>query len=368
MDTSQETRQRASRLVDELRKKYAHERRELIRTVGDQVREVRVEHLQIANRQATTSHHLDALEERLGKIENVSLAKAELKPLLHESTEKLHAVFSHVRKTNEECELLKVALLNDRARREDAARGAALEDEELASRLSHLEESNARIRDALCETQELLVQSNEGAIDVAQRVARDAPTTHAAQSLSATHTRLLDEFDILRAEHATLRGRIESMTAFCAQEERRRETALRSLQEAVGSLEESQRIAQQRAPAVPDNPTPAPPSVPAAAVKKSEDVSLNDTRRSVLADLHNVRHSTRVVDGWQDTSRTEQIGVSPSLRDALARFYQTHNPAKLCDLNSILVEYAGAEDELFQALESRYGAFGYFARFFGSTL
>jgi hypothetical protein len=44
-----------------------------------------------------------------------------------------------------------------------------------------------------------------------------------------------------------------------------------------------------------------------------------------------------------------------SVRDRLIEFYQNHNPSKLCDVDVILDSFDGHEDEMFAALEVKYG-------------
>eukprot|EP00756_Hemistasia_phaeocysticola_P055696 Hpha_TRINITY_DN31663_c0_g1::TRINITY_DN31663_c0_g1_i1::g.29137::m.29137 len=42
-------------------------------------------------------------------------------------------------------------------------------------------------------------------------------------------------------------------------------------------------------------------------------------------------------------------------RERLVRFYRRHNPSRLPDVDAVLADYRGREDQLFSALEHKYG-------------
>ena len=46
---------------------------------------------------------------------------------------------------------------------------------------------------------------------------------------------------------------------------------------------------------------------------------------------------------------------NPPWRERLVKFYQTHNPGNLHNLDEILQKYAGREEDLFRKLEKKYG-------------
>lgn len=326
---------RVHSILKELRHKYRLERAEIVTAVTDQVSDVRVE---LEATQQTTrelTHHIDRVRRHLVAMEtSADQSAGDATASLSAANAKLDAIEEQMRRAAEDTHLVKAALLNDRIRREERQRQQAAADAETDVRLRHVEESNAALRAELHVVKSVNVEASQSVADLLHECKFDAPTTHAAAELGSLRDDVLNDLQRVRAQNAELRQRVESVVSFCEQQETSRSRNVEELERTLRAVQASD----------------SPRGVSSLVI---DTAHASGTRAAV-------QEGGRQHEGLVHTPR-QTVPTPGSLRDRVAAFYGRYNPSKLSDLDRIMGEYAGAEEELLSALEVHYGAFGYFS-------
>lgn len=124
------------------------------------------------------------------------------------------------------------------------------------------------------------------------------------------------------------------------------------------------------AAATPHNKSTAHPTSTPAADHTNDDPSLAARRRAAAQ----LRAHAAARDGGSEDKHPQgsaftavpgsptHSGAVPSLRNRIMAFYSKYKPEKLSDVDRIMAEYKGAEEELLSSLEVHYNAFGYFSQ------
>ena len=72
------------------------------------------------------------------------------------------------------------------------------------------------------------------------------------------------------------------------------------------------------------------------------------------ADFAQMLEDSKFADEMMSADANDVSSVQTKYREILLAVYKTHNPAKLKDVEVILKEWAGKEEELIANLEARY--------------
>ena len=57
---------------------------------------------------------------------------------------------------------------------------------------------------------------------------------------------------------------------------------------------------------------------------------------------------------------TARMGLTPTPKDRLAKFYEKHNPEKVGEVDHLVQKYAGDYPKMIKVLEAKYGDYGFF--------
>jgi hypothetical protein len=322
---------RVHMILRELREKYRIERSELVAAVTEQVGDVRAE-LEVAlesNRECTRA--LGAVQRQLATMASDHDGPADLAAQTNVANAKLAVLDETSRRMSEEVQLLTTAVMNDRIRREERQRRSEADDAEAELRLRHIEESNAAVRSELQLVKSVNVEAMSAVAELVQECKYDAPTLHDMATMQRLRESVLHELHELRTSSTAARAKVSAAIKYCEDAEHHRARNVESLEVAVKEI-------QQRPPL---------PRVP---------VELSVHRLETAFPQDGLVYTPR-----QTASSGREPWRPPDLRTRVASFYADYNPSKLRDLDRVLQEYTGAEEELLSALEVHYGAFGYFS-------
>jgi chromosome segregation ATPase len=332
--------ERVHTILRELRHKYSLERAELVAAVTEQVSDVRAE-LEAARDGATEcTRSVASLEKQISAMAAHHTGPSDLIAATKEANARLAAVDEALHKASDEGQLLKTALLNDRMRREERLRKSESEDADADLRIRQLEEANAAVRAELRTLKSASVASLNAVSDIVAECKYDAPTTHTTNEMNSLRESVMADLQHLRSEQLAIRERVDTTVMFCQDEEKKRTERVRALEGCLHEIEQ--------------RPVP----------KTAHVVDTQQWDRHTFTPPYFV--PARGDDGLVSTPRRADGASRPpaavlTVRDRVAQFYASFNPAKLSSLDKVLAEYHGAEEELMSALEVHYNAFGYFS-------
>jgi hypothetical protein len=341
-------------ILRQLRSKYSVDRAELAAAVDEQVSGIRaeVDVAQQTSRECTAA--VDGMRRHLAALETAHDGPADLLAATASASERLDAVQDSFRRCADETQLVKTALLNDRMRREARRRQQESEDAELQLRLQHVEDTNAALRSELHVVKMINCDSTAAVMELLQECRVDAPTAHAAGEMEKLREGVMGDLRRVREDQAVLTGRVETVVAFCEDEEARRKGQVAALEQSLKQIEQRPPLPSYR------------PRVDAAALAERGLPRHGGGVAGLVETPGRVEGSQLhlVPTGAAAAAAAAAPGVFPSFpshRERIATFYSRYNPAKLGELDAVMAEYAGAEAELMSALEIHYGAFGYFS-------
>ena len=387
-------------VLEDLRSKYRLERKELVTTIGDQIRDVKMEALSLRSAQMDSERKVDSMRKRVEAMENAAVTQVPASDLLGATEEKVANLHTILTKSSEEVELLKQALLSDRMLHEQRQQAADIEDGHLEERLREIEKSTEDLGSELLSTREATIAATSAAEELVTSIRADAPLALEAHNISASFQHVLEDLHEVRRTNAEMAARIESIAAFSEQEEKKRNQHVERIESVLHDLEatsarkpthdsswrstdeppyprgrerstsNSHRRADDRdnnnsanAAAVSANRPPTPPPV------HNAHSFLNETRRIAQnqpphVSWNDLAHSSPSLPATHASMHGPQTNADYphilTVRQMVAEFYSIHNPEKLSSLDIILEEYYGADEELMSALEAQYGAFGFF--------
>lgn len=282
-------------------------------------------------------------------------------------TEKQLAILdASLQRATEEVVLLKTAVFQDRAAREDRQKMLDAEDEVVEQRIRQIESANDSIR-----TDMQSLRSTVRRLAEALETVRQFEHKHAAPpqfNIYELDRLVLDveaTMERVRTEHAALQGKTESLEAFTRQEESSRRQALEKLEASLSKLEAHVMAEEAAKRHAPFRPQEHDVSTDWAKNSRLPPETAAGTERGLVPNvaLQPVPHLRRMMQQFDEstTARTTQRRRD-ELASTLTQFYATYNPDKIMDVEHILDEYEGAEEELLAALEVHYGCFGYFSQ------
>lgn len=294
--------------------------------------------------------------------------------LLHDATQKAAS----------EAELLKLAIFNDRVVREERQGAQDEEDAAIDERIRQAEAANDTMRMELQTLRSTMQKTVEMLEAIHQHdVRREMPPQFDEYELDRLVVEVNSTVERVRAEHALLQGRLESMELFASTEEAKRRDKLAAIDEGLQRLETAQRKNVDARRHLPFQP--AVSDVSADWLKDAQSRSNLPSRSTTHKDVHVPLSPTSSLPPHQPPQRffgaiaplektLEEFDAMHNdgahsrqrrrdeLEGILDQFYALYNPNKRGDVTNILDEYAGAEEELFAALEVHYGCFGYFSQ------
>lgn len=266
-----------------------------------------------------------------------------------EATSRVNLLHESVRRNTEEMELLKVALFHDRLVREERNTLLDAEEEAMEQRLRVVEATNDGIRGDIQTVRNATKQVLEMLEALTQHERREAaPPQFNIYELDRLAVDVEATLERVREEHATLCGKLESLQGFYTAEETKRREALTALEESLAAVQKdltTHKDAKQHLP----------------FRKEQRDVPsewLKGLNSSEPASYVSGDHSSQL---YHDTLHPP-LSAAEELQIRLEQFYSIYNPSKIDDVQRIMEEYCGAEEELFAALEVHYGCFGYFSQ------
>jgi hypothetical protein len=285
---------------------------------------------------------------------------------LHDATER----------AAEEAELLKLAIFSDRVVREERQGVQDAEDAAVEERIRQAEAANDTMRIELQTVRSTMQKTVEMLEAIHQHdVRREMPPQFDEYELDRLVVEVQSTVERVRAEHALLQGRLESTELFASIEEGKRREKLAAIDEGLQRLEEVQRknvdarkhlpfqssVSDVSADWLKDAPgrSPAPYAAPPASAQLPPQPVHSLSHIGAIAPITKTMESFHVPQ--PDASHAHHRRRE-HLEDMLDQFYAVYNPAKRDEIITILDEYAGAEEELFAALEVHYGCYGYFSQ------
>lgn len=418
--------QRVLGTVRLVQQKLKAERQQLLTSVEQQVRDVRLDQLRVVEGFATSKMKLDQLLERsklllegsgkfstitqlqdsvraLDALQNGSLNRvgsvasppprhftsasfsmdtpppsksaAQTANASSAELEKQVALLdSSLRRASEEVELLKMAVLQDRLAREDRQKMIDAEDDVVEQRIRQCETVNDSMRSELQGLRGTVRRMTETLEAIRQFESKQAaPAQFNIYELDRLAVTVDATLERIRTEHATLQGKADSLEAFTKQEEISRRQSLEKLEQVVSKLEAHVKAESESKRHAPFRPQDHDVSTEWA--KSGGPGGANEVAsRGAVADRKGViaaPHLQRTLSQWSasEGAMNAVAGAKRTTqrrRDELAatleRFYAAYNPDKLVDIDHILDEYEGAEEELLAALEVHYGCFGFFSQ------
>ncbi|CUG86267.1 Hypothetical protein, putative [Bodo saltans] len=279
-----------------------------------------------------------------------------------------------VERATEEAELLKLAIFNDRVVREERQGVQDEEDAAVEERIRQAEAANDTMRVELQTLRSTMQKTVEMLEAIHQHdVRREMPAQFDEYELDRLVIEVQSTVERVRAEHALLQGRLESMELFAATEEGKRREKLAAIDEGLQRLEEAQKKNIDARKHLPFQPSvsdvsadwlkDAPGRHPTAGATTTPYAPPSSQPHNSYGAIASIAKTIDSFNAVQEESATQShYHRRQQLEDTLDQFYAMYNPSKRDEVVNILDEYAGAEEELFAALEVHYGCFGYFSQ------
>lgn len=330
------TLERLNELLHELRHKYAVERSELVAAVSEQVSHVRTELESAKAAQQCCARDVEQSYRHLAALDaEHAVAPPDVLAAIREASGKLDGIQESYRRCREQSQMLRTALLGDRARRQERTHQQEQEQLELDMRMRQLEESTASLRSELQALRAVNCEGSSAVMDAVSRVRLDPGGAMQLREMKALHCGVLEELARVKEQLFVLSNKFVTIASYAEREGQQRGKQLRVLEESVRRIEELPRPSSYRG--------------------GTYDASWH-TRAGELPKYEAATSSPSAA------SALHGAAMPTNLHHRLVSFYMRYNPAKVPDVDSIIDEYAGAEAELMSSLEVHYGAFGYFSR------
>eukprot|EP00760_Papus_ankaliazontas_P039906 PhM_4_TR9804/c0_g1_i1/m.77878 len=367
--TREATEQRIHSTLRSFQEEIQDQHLALTRKVEEALRNYRVEvsHVQTLQEQTTAlitaATTVSNENENSSCFEETSNAGNNVRPLvIHTNAADALAA---IKQRDEEVEILRLALVNDRCQRENDT----LELQREVARLRH-------------EVQNL--QRNQH--DMGKRVQRCEEASQAAAEtvnprIGELYETVMEDLERVKKEHRVILHGMDTITQYVEYEtcERRKEgdalrDGLHDVQHAVQSKKKltrsgSSRSRTRKCYVDPSFLVQASPNSTSISAKENGmlEPDFADSFETCSAALF---HERRTRFGRIDTPLSADIpNINPLVESSahdlnlslvLRDFYTLHNPDRLTNIPKIVKEYDGATEELFEALEAQYNAYGFF--------
>ena len=314
--------------VADVRQRLQAERQEVTSDIKEKLREMHLEQERSQESHAALERLVNNTLDRINDMERVlryGSAEGEQqmdeRKLVQQVVVRIDAMYETIKECCEEQQLLKSALYHDRVVRDEMMEQLAMEDNATQKRILQAEETNRLLRNELHKMRSVCNTLIESADSLAL-LADESNGAKRHQDFTVEHGVVQEELMRLREHHVSLAGKIDSIEFFMNAEEKKRTLSMVQLEEAMADLE--RRV------------SPTKRSIAPASIMK---------KHLPVADTPPPREHR-----------------SATVRERLLEFYSSYNPERIESIDQILREYAGAERELFSALEIHYGALDYFTQ------